>query len=405
MKFHHVRQQLVSNPIADIPQAVFAALDRVDRPVPQGPVALTAGSRGIANIAAITRAAGDWLKSHGAEPFIVPCMGSHNGATGPGQRAMVESLGITEEAMEMPIKSSMDVIEIGETFTGPITVDRNCFEADGVLVLNRIKLHTCFVGPIQSGLMKMMTIGMGKINGARTFHKIPTDQKPDAIIALGEAIIATGKIFAGLAILEDGYDQTAELHALAPDDFFREEPKLLDRLVNHYFPKLPVEDLDVLIVDEIGKTYSGLGMDPNVIGRRGLEGVPDFPSPRIGSIAALELTAASQGNALGFGLGDCITQRLYDSIDFEKTRINAETTGDLDRIRMCHVAKSDQEAFEWCADRSGTDRWLLIPNTLHLDSMYASPALVEELEANPKCTVDTKTVEPKFVEGILEMEF
>ena len=405
MKLHHVQQQLASNPITDIPAAVAATLDALDGPVPQGPVAITAGSRGICNIAAIIRAAGDWLKSRGAQPFIVPAMGSHNGATAAGQRAMIESLGVTEEAMQMPIRASMDVVEIGETFTGPITMDRFCYEADGVLVLNRLKQHTCFVGPIQSGLMKMMTIGMGKINGARTFHQVPCLQKADAIIAMGEAIIGTGKIFAGLGILEDGYDQTAEVHALAPDQFVTEEPKLLAHYEKDYFPKLPAEEFEVLIVNQIGKTFSGLGMDPNVIGRRGLEGVPDFPSPRIGSIAALELTAASQGNALGFGLGDCITQRLHDAIDFEKTRINAHTTGDMDRIRMNHIVEDDVEAFRWCGERSGTDRWLVVPNTLHLGSMFASEGLVDELKANPKCTVADEPVEVEFVNGRMQLAF
>lgn len=405
MKLHHVRQQLTANPLADVPAAVAGALDALGTDPPQGPVAITAGSRGICNIAAITRAAGDWLRSRGAEPFIVPCMGSHNGATAEGQQAMVESLGITEQAMGMPIRSSMDVVEIGETFTGPITVDRNCYEAAGVLVLNRVKLHTCFTGPIQSGLMKMMTIGMGKINGARTFHKVPTPNKADAIIAMGEAIIGTGKIFAGLAILEDGYDQTAELHALPPEEFLTREPQLLDHYTADYFPRLPVDEFDVLIVDQIGKVFSGLGMDPNVIGRRGIQGVDDFPSPRIGSIAALELTPASQGNALGFGLADTITQRLYDAIDFEKTRINAETTGDMDRIRMCHVAADDEDAFRWCRERSGAARWLVVPNTLHLDSIYASEGLVEELAANPKCEVEGNAVEPEFAGGRLRLGF
>lgn len=405
MNLRKVHQQLVSNPIADIASATHAALDSLEVPVPQGPVAITAGSRGIANIAAITRAAGDWLKRRGADPFLVPCMGSHNGATAAGQRAMVELLGMTEAAMQMPIKSSMDVVEIGETFSGPITVDRNCYESDGVLVLNRIKLHTCFVGPVQSGLMKMMTIGMGKINGARTFHKVPPEDKDKAIIALGEAIVATRKIFAGLGILEDGFDQTAELHALPPEEFMTQEPKLLDHYTKHYFPSLPVDELDTLIVDQIGKTFSGTGMDPNVIGRRGIQGVPDFPRPRIGSIAALELAAAAQGNALGFGLADTITQRLHDSIDFEKTRINAETTGDMDRIRMCHVAADDQDAMAWCADRSGTDRWLVVPNTLHLGTMYASESLAEELAANPKCIVAGEVVKPRFEGGRLSIGF
>lgn len=405
MKLHRVRQKLISNPISDIPAAVNAALDARGGQVPQGPVAITAGSRGIANIAEITRAAGDWLRAQGAEPFLVPCMGSHNGATAEGQRAMVESLGMTEQAMGMPIKASMDVVEIGETFTGPITVDKYCYESAGVLVLNRIKLHTCFTGPIESGLMKMMTIGMGKINGARTFHKVPCNDKAKAIFAMGEAIIGTGKIFAGLGIVEDGYDQTAELHGLAPEQFSTEEPKLLTRFREHYFPKLPVDELDVLIVDQIGKTFSGLGMDPNVIGRRGIEGVDDFPTPKIGSIAALELTAASQGNALGFGLGDAITQRLHDAIDFNKTRINAETTGDMARIKMCHIAKDDADAFDWCRDRSGNKRWLVVPNTLHLDSLYASEGLVDELANHPRCTVESETVEPAFEDGRLVLDF
>lgn len=403
MKLHRIRQRLHSNPIADIPAAVAKALDSLPSDVPQGPIAITAGSRGIANIAAITKAAGDWLRNQGGQPFLVPCMGSHNGATAEGQRAMIESLGLTEPAMSMPIRSSMEVVEIGETFTGPITVDRNCYESAGVLVLNRIKPHTCFTGPIQSGLMKMMTIGMGKINGARTFHKVPTKDKADAIIAMGEAIVATGKIFAGLGIIEDGYDQTAELHALAPNQFAQQEPNLLHRYTTQYFPKLPVDDLDVLIVSQIGKTFSGVGMDPNVIGRRGMAGVPDFPSPRIHSIAALDLTPASQGNALGFGLGDCITQRLHDAIDFKKTRINAETTGDMDRIKMCHVAKDDEAAFDWCANRSGTDRWLVVPNTLHLDSIYASEGLIDELGSRLNCYAEEEPVEATFADGQLQL--
>ena len=183
------------------------------------------------------------------------------------------------------------------------------------------------------------------------------------------------------------------------------EPELLNHYQHDYFPSLPVDELDVLIVDQIGKVFSGLGMDPNVIGRRGIDGVPDFPTPKIGSIAALELTPASQGNALGFGLGDAITQRLHDSIDFEKTRINAETTGDMDRIKMCHVAADDQDAFRWCADRSGEERWLVVPNTLHLGSIYASEAVADELQQHSKCQVEGGTVEPTFKAGRMELAF
>ena len=216
MKLLRVRQKLVSNPIADIPAAVHAQLDGLRLDVPQGDVGITAGSRGIANIAAITRAAGDWLRDHGARPFLFPAMGSHNGGTAEGQRAMIESLGMTEEAMGMPIRASMDVVKLGTVSTGDVWMDRIAFESAGVLVLNRVKLHTCFAGPVQSGLTKMMVVGMGKTPSATTFHSAPTPQMKDMLLEMGQVVLDSGKIWAGLAILEDGYDQTAELHAVRP---------------------------------------------------------------------------------------------------------------------------------------------------------------------------------------------
>lgn len=405
MKLYHVSQQLVSRPLVDVAEETFQALDGLNIQVPQGPVAITAGSRGINNIATITKACGDWLRSQGAEPFIVPAMGSHNGATAEGQRAMIESLGITEQAMGMPIRATMETVTIGELPTGPITIDRNCHEAAGTLVLNRIKLHTCFSGPPESGIQKMMAIGMGKIDGARSFHAIPTLEKAPALVQMAETILATGKVLCGLGIIEDGFDQTAELHALRPDEIVAREPELLEYYRTTYFPQLPVDQLDVLVVSEIGKTYSGLGMDPNVIGRRGLVGIPDFPTPKIETIVALELIKASQGNALGFGLGDAITQRLYDSIDFEKTRINAETTGDMERIRMVHICKDDKDAFDWCRGRSGEKRWLVIPNTLHLGSIYCSEGLREELAEHPLCQVGREPTEATFEAGRMQLAF
>ncbi len=174
---------------------------------------------------------------------------------------MIESLGITEPAMEMPIRSSMEVVQLAEVDSGPVFMDRHCYEASGVLVLNRVKLHTCFSGPVQSGLTKMMVVGMGKIRSAQTFHSTPTALMKDMLLEMGQAVLDTGKIWAGLAILEDGFDQTAELHALAPHEILTREPELLARH-RHYFPELPVDKLNVLIVDEIGKTYSGTAWIP-----------------------------------------------------------------------------------------------------------------------------------------------
>ncbi|MFO0979975.1 MAG: lactate racemase domain-containing protein, partial [Planctomycetaceae bacterium] len=194
MKVFRVHQKLISNPLRDIPAEVDSQLESQIRNVPAGDVAITVGSRGISHLAEIIRACGDWLRRKGARPFIVPAMGSHNGATAEGQRAMVESLGVTEEAMGMPIRSSMDVVEIGRVRTGPVFMDRHCHEAAGVLVVNRIKLHTCFAGPIQSGLTKMMVVGMGKIRSAQTFHSARPAAMKDMLLEMGQFVLDSGRI-------------------------------------------------------------------------------------------------------------------------------------------------------------------------------------------------------------------
>ncbi|MEX2091955.1 MAG: hypothetical protein WD971_04715 [Pirellulales bacterium] len=419
MKLLRVRQKLVSNPIADVPAAVHAALDRLNLDVPLGEVGITAGSRGIANIAAITKAAGDWLKKRGARPFLFPAMGSHNGGTAEGQRAMIESLGLTEKAMGMPIRSTMDVVKLSEPDrghhraamvgprsgpTGAVWMDRHAFESAGVLVLNRVKLHTCFSGPIQSGITKMMVVGMGKIPSAETFHSAPTPTMKDMLLEMGQVVLDSGKIWAGLAILEDGYDQTAELHALRPDEILTREPQLLERH-RHYFPRLPLDDINVLVVDAIGKTYSGTGMDTNVIGYRGVRDGEDLTKPRIHVIAALSLAAASHGNAIGVGLADFITRRLRDAIDEQKTFLNSFTTGHMGRAKIPMTFADDEDLVRTIASRYGERRWLFIPNTLHLDTLYASADLAEELAAHPLCSVDAEPIEIEYSTGRHQLSF
>ena len=395
MRLLRVHQELVSNPLRDIEGEVHRRLEGLNLEVPSGEVAITSGSRGIANIAVITKAAGDWLKSKGGRPFVAPCMGSHNGATAEGQRAMVESLGITEEAMGMEIRSSMEVIKVGSVSSGDVFMDRHCYDAGHVLVLNRIKLHTCFAGPVQSGLTKMIVVGMGKINSARTFHTAGTDVMNDMLLEMGKLALDSGRILAGLAILEDGFDETAELHAVAPEDILAREPELLERH-RGYFPRLPVDDLNILIVDEIGKIYSGTGMDTNVIGYRGIKYHEDLESPRIRVIAALDLAGKSQGNAFGIGLADFTTRRLRDAMDEEKTFINVFTTGDMQRMKIPATLAHDREVFERLAERYGVARWMVIPNTLHLEELYASEDLRAELDAHPRCRVEPAAVEVDF---------
>ena len=386
MEVHQVHQKLISNPLSDLESQVHRELDSLGLPPPQGEVAITAGSRGIDNIVAITRAAGDWLRKNGAIPFLTPCMGSHNGATAEGQRSMINSLGLTEEATGMEIRSSMEVVQIGEVGTGKVWMDRHCFEASGVLVLNRIKLHTCFSGPVQSGLTKMMVVGMGKIQSAETFHSAPTPTMKDMLLEMGECVIGSGKIYAGLGLLEDGFDRTAEIHAVPPGEILEREPALLEKH-RSYFPSLPVDDLNVLVVNEIGKTFSGTGMDTNVIGYRGVNGYEDLTRPRIQAIAALALSEASQGNAIGVGLADFITRRLRNSIDEQKTFTNVFTTGDMRRMAIPCTLTNEQEVIHRMSERYGEQRWMFIPNTLHLETIFVSADLVSELRDNAKCEI------------------
>jgi hypothetical protein len=404
MKVFRVEQNLVSNPLPDVTSAVFRELDGLQIEVPRGEVAITAGSRGIDRIDEITKALGDWLKQKGARPFIVPCMGSHNGATAEGQRSMVESLGITGEATGMDIRTSMDVVKIGSVASGDVFMDKNCHGAAGVVVLNRIKLHTAFSGPIQSGLMKMMVVGMGKINSARTFHDAPSRGMKDMLMDMGKVILASGKILAGVAILEDGFDRVAEIHAIRPENILKREPELLQQHRN-YFPSLPVDDLNVLVVDEIGKTYSGTGMDTNVIGFRGMKGHEDLEKPKIKIIAALSLSEASKGNAIGVGLADVITRRLRDAVDEEKTFINAFTTGEMQRAKIPATLADDEVLISKLRERFGEKRWMFIPNTLHLETLYVSEDLVEEIALNPLCKTDPMPAHVQFLDGKHGLKF
>jgi len=404
MRLLSVRQKLISQPLANLADEVHRQLESLNLEVPQGSVAITVGSRGISNIPLITKATGDWLREHGAVPFIVPSMGSHNGATAEGQQQMVESLGMSESEMGMPIRSSMECVKLASVETGDVWMDRHCYEAEGVLVVNRVKLHTCFSGPVQSGLTKMMVVGMGKIRSAQTFHSSPTPQMKNMLLEMGQVLIDSGKILAGLAILEDGFDETTELHGVRPADILTHEPKLLQRH-REFFPRLPIEELNVLIVDSIGKTYSGTGMDTNVIGYRGVKGYEDLDRPDIGIIAALSLVEASKGNAIGVGLADFITRRLRDAIDEEKTFLNVYTTGDMERAKIPATLADDETLIEKIVTRYGEDRLMVISNTLHLQHLYVSEDLRQEIEANPLCEIDPEPVELNFSGGRHELEF
>ena len=250
----------------------------------------------------------------------------------------------------------------------------------------------------------MMVVGLGKIQSAQTFHSVPTPQMKDMLLEMGQFLLDSGKILAGVALLEDGFDKTAEIHALKPEEILQREPHLLQRH-RDYFPRLPVDELNVLVVDAIGKTYSGTGMDTNVIGYRGVKGHEDLDKPSIRIIAALSLAEASHGNAIGVGLADFVTKHLRDAIDEEKTLINVLTTGDMDRAKIPATLPDDEALVECIQERYGSERWMFIPNTLHLGVLYVSEDVREELASHAACRIDAEPVELTFLNGRHQLDF
>ena len=351
-------------------------------------IAVTAGSRGIANIAAITKAAVDEVKSQGALPFIIPAMGSHGGATAEGQREVLEHYGITEETMGAPIISTMDVVSIpNEDNDFKLYMSRDAYEADGVIVINRVKPHTDFHGPVESGLMKMCVIGLGKHAQALEMHRLGVYGLRELVPKAARKILATGKILLGIGIVENALDQTLAIKAADSRGIEALDAELLD-LARKNMPSLPIDRLDLLIVDELGKDKSGTGLDTNIIGRMGILGQEEPEVPNISYIIACSLTKASGGNALGMGLADFITQDFYNDIDFTVTYENVMTSSFIKRGRMPMVARDDAQAIEWALRAMGPRKpgdilAMRIPSTLELGELQVSPAALERIMKDP----------------------
>lgn len=349
-------------------------------------IAITAGSRGIANIPLIIRATVNEVKKLGGKPFIVPTMGSHGGATAEGQLEVLHSLGITEEFCGAPIISSMEVVQVGETPGGmPVHIDKNAWEADGILLMGRIKVHTDFKSPIgiESGLMKMAAIGLGKHKQALLIHSHGVHGIQDIMPEVAKILFQKAKILCGVAIIENAFEQTAILEAIPTDSIPQREKELLAESAA-LMPKLPIEDIDLLVVDEIGKNYSGTGMDTNIIGRIRILGVQEPTSPRIKYIIASNISEESHGNALGIGLADLTTRRLFDQIDHHVMNENVITSTFLHRAMIPIVLENDREAIKAALRASWgvkpeKARFMRIPNTLHLEYLYVSENLLPEL--------------------------
>jgi len=399
-----IEQRLHARRVGDIPAAVaraWADAGIARRIAPGGRIGITVGSRGIDNIAAITRAVVGLVERAGGRPFIIPAMGSHGGASPQGQMAVLASLGITAKSVGAPIRASMAVEKLGETSSGvEVFLSREALQSDGVIVTNRIKQHTDFVGRYESGLVKMIAIGLGKRKGAAAMHSrrcagLAEDTPEAARMALRAA-----PILAGLAILENGYNQTAEIVGLGPEAIMSREPSLLER-ARRTAGRLPFREVDLLIVDWIGKDISGIGMDTHVVCRRMMWGEPEFRGVRIELLAALDLTPGSHGNPLGVGLADLTTDKLLRKVDIEVLKTNVLHTGWLNRAKIPLSFRNDRELVRAAMIGLGHPnprrvRVVRIRDTLHLGRLWISEGLLEEARRNPRIRVAGELGEMQF---------
>lgn len=382
-----IRRMFQSLAISDVAEAVrekIISSGLLGQVRPGADVAVTAGSRGIDRIAQVLRAVGEVVKSRGGKPFIVPAMGSHGGAAAAGQVKALRDMGVTEESVGMPIKSSMETVKIGEVSGGaPVFIDKIAFESDGIIAVNRIKPHTSFSGKYGSGLCKMLVVGLGKEVGATAFHKMGPLELSHRVPEMAELIIRKAPILGGVALVEDYHDKIAVIEAVTADKILAKDSELLEE-ANRLLPRLPFDDLDVLVVGEMGKNISGTGMDANVIGRYGIRLIPDPPAPRIKRIVVLGLTKESDGNANGIGMADIVTERLVKSIDWEATRKNVMASSFPEKAMLPISFPTDEEAIaaalntSWIRD-AGAARLAIIQNTLQLGRLLASESLIDEI--------------------------
>lgn len=394
-QFTKIRQQFERQAVLDIERTVTEQLNSGKLKIKPGArIAIAAGSRGISNIGRIARAAASAVKAMGGAPFIFPAMGSHGGATAEGQSEILASYGITEDAMGCPVRSSMEVVELDNGgLELPLFMDRYAFESDGVILINRIKPHTAFHGDYESGLVKMCVIGLGKKRLASELHGHGIYGLKTLMPLAGKRILETGKILLGLGVVENAYDETTIIEALTPPEILAREPELL-KMAKRMLPSFPLNEIDVLVVDRLGKDISGSGMDPNIIGRMEIRGEPDPVSPQIKSIVVTDLTEASHGNACGIGLADVTTKRLVDKVDWDVTYTNGITSGFYSHFKLPIVAATDALALEWgiraSHDPNKRKKIVRITDTLHLSEMYVSEPALEEITSKVEILSEPK---------------
>ncbi|MEW9669556.1 lactate racemase domain-containing protein [Ammoniphilus sp. 3BR4] len=396
-----IRQHFERVTISDIPKAIREQLGReeiIGRIKKDDRVAIAVGSRGIANIPCIVREMVMTVKERGAHPFIVPTMGSHGGATAEGQAEVLAELGITEESTGAPIVSNMEVVQVGGSKNGlPVYLDKLAYaEADAIIVTGRIKPHTSFRATYESGLAKMIAVGLGKQVGAEIVHEAGVENIPVRVEEIAREAIDKSKIVFGVGMIENAYDETFKIVAIPRERIMDEEPSLLEE-AKQLMPSIRFDACDVLVVDEMGKNISGSGMDPNIIRRNYSGSVKHKPLAQ--RIAVLDLTRESHGNANGMTNADICSRRFFDKIQFESTYPNPLTNRLAQAVKIPMVMENDslaiRAAMKTCFDVDyNFMRMIRIKNTLDLEHMFISEYLLEEAKANPNIEILS---EPEFM--------
>ncbi len=394
-----VRQHFNKNGLTGIKGEVARELLKLQPALkPGSEIAIAVGSRGIKNIALIVREAVDFVKASNCNPFIVPAMGSHGNAIAENQAGILADYGISEASTGAPVRSTMEVVELppGNSPVG-VYMDKNAFQADGIILINRIKPHTDYHGAYESGLVKMTVIGLGKERQASAIHSYGVYGLAELIPVVAKELLSTGKIIGGLAIVENAFDDTMMLSALKADEFFDKEPALL-KIAKDNMPFIPADNIDLLIIDEMGKNLSGVGVDPNIIGRMKIYGQPEPDRPVVKSIIIADITEESHGNAIGVGLADVIPRRLFNRIDFPSTYTNGITSSFYERIKIPVIAETDREAvsiaLRGCGHiDKGMEKIVRIKNTLHLEELYVSNTVLEEIKDSGKIEIIERNVE------------
>jgi len=399
-----IKQRFRTNSLPDVKAELSSELGKIGSLIEPGArIAVAAGSRGVQNLELVVKELVDFIRENHAEPFVVPAMGSHGGATAAGQAEILAGYGISEKSVGAPVRSSMEVIELPRgDCPNRIFMDKYAYDSDGVILINRIKPHTDYHGTYESGLVKMAVIGLGKEKQASAIHRYGIYGLSKLIPKTAHQIFSTGKILGGIALVENAYDDTMLVKVLKGKDIFQQERVLLE-LARNNMPALPVDKIDLLIIDQMGKDISGVGIDTNIIGRIRIAGQDDPDKPDIKAILVSDLTDNSHGNAIGLGLADVITKKLYDKIDFPATYSNAITSSFLERTKIPIVGANGREAFE-IALRScgylekGEENIIRIRDTLHLDEMYVSPSIRKAVNGSERIETMKENV-PLFAKG------